>query len=115
MQETDLEAQDYHILATSSRADDRTRVVKHGESFGVFDPAGTIRRAGVGELGIYHEGTRFLSTFELALARRRPMLLGSTVRNDGVLVIDLANPDMLDFPGGPLDRDLIHIGVTMCL
>lgn len=115
MQETDHDAQDYHILATSSRADDRTRVVKHGDSFGVFDPAGTIRRAGVGELGIYHEGTRFLSTFEIALARRRPMLLGSTVRNDGVLVIDLANPDMLDFPGGPLDRDLIHIGVTMCL
>lgn len=115
MQEPDLEASDYHILATSSRADDRTRVVKHGESFGVFDTAGTIRRAGVGELGIYHEGTRFLSTFELALARRRPMLLGSTVRNDGVLVIDLTNPDMLDFPGGALDRDLIHIGVTMCL
>lgn len=43
------------------------------------------------------------------------MLLGSTVRNDGVLVVDLANPDMLDFPGGPLDRDLIHVGATMCL
>ena len=35
-------SQDYHILATSSRADERTRVVKHDESFGVFDPAGMI-------------------------------------------------------------------------
>src|SRR6476661_69907 len=97
MQEIDQEIQDYYILATSSRADDRTRVVKHGESFGVFDPSGSIRRAGIGELGIYHEGTRFVSLFELAIERRRPLLLGSTVRTDGVLIVDLANPDMPDF------------------
>src|SRR5258706_7112936 len=108
MQATDPQSQDDYILATNSRADERTRVIKHGETFAVFDTAGTIRPEGYGELGIYHDGTRFLSTFELAIARRRPMLLGSTVRNDGVLVIDLANPDIPDFPGGPLDRDSIH-------
>jgi glycogen debranching enzyme len=115
MQEIDHESQDYYILATSTRADERTRVVKHGDSFGVFDPAGTIRRAGMGELGLYHDGTRFVSTFELALARRRPMLLGSTVRHDGVLVVDLANPDIPDFPGGALDRDTVHVSSTNCL
>src|SRR5258706_13644555 len=115
MQEIDHESQDYYILATSSRADERTRVVKHGETFAVFDTLGTIRREGFGELGIYHDGTRFVSVFELALARRRPMLLGSTVRTDGVLVVDLANPDLPDFPGGQLDRDSIHVGATVLL
>nr|HEX4315304.1 glycogen debranching N-terminal domain-containing protein [Kofleriaceae bacterium] len=115
MQEIDPETQDYYILATASRADERTRVVKHGDSFGVFDPLGTFRRAGMGELGIYHDGTRFLSTFELALARRRPMLLGSTVRDDAVLVVELANPDIPDFPGGTLPRDTVHVEATSCL
>jgi hypothetical protein len=27
----------YHILAASSRADERTRVLKHGDTFAVFD------------------------------------------------------------------------------
>lgn len=109
------EPRDYDILATSSRADERTRVVKHGDSFAVFDPSGAIRREGLGELGIYHDGTRFLSRFELALARRRPMLLGSTVRPDGVLVVDLANPDIPEFAGGLLVRDTVHVSATSCL
>ena len=115
MHELDPETQDYYILATASRADERTRVVKHGDSFGVFDPLGTFRRAGMGELGIYHDGTRFLSTFELAMARRRPMLLGSTVRDDAVLVVELANPDIPDFAGGALPRDTVHVEMTTCL
>ena len=41
----------YYILATSARADDRTRVLKHGDTFAVFDRYGDIaagrpRRAG---------------------------------------------------------------------
>ena len=34
--------EDYYILATSSRRDERTRVIKHGDSFGVFDQYGDI-------------------------------------------------------------------------
>jgi glycogen debranching enzyme len=115
MQEIDPATQDYYVLATASRADDRTRVVMHDDSFAVFDAAGTFRRAGMGELGIYHAGTRFLSTFELAIARRRPMLLGSAVRHDAVLVVDLANPDIPDFPGGALPRDTVHVASASCL
>lgn len=98
----------YYILATSTRADERTRVIKDGDSFGVFDPGGTIRHAGQGELGLYHDGTRFLSQLEIGLERHRPLLLGSTVRQDDVLIVDLANPDMA-YDGNVLVRDTIHV------
>ncbi|MBV8201675.1 MAG: hypothetical protein JOZ15_13720, partial [Acidobacteria bacterium] len=52
----------YYIVATAARGgDERTRVLKEGESFGVFDRSGTIPAGGKGELGLFHEGTRYLS------------------------------------------------------
>ncbi|HSD85968.1 MAG TPA: glycogen debranching N-terminal domain-containing protein [Kofleriaceae bacterium] len=98
----------YYILATKTRADERTRVIKDGDSFGVFDHSGMIRQVGLGELGLYHEGTRYLSLFEIGIERRRPMLLNSTVLSDNVLNVDLANPDLPDLPE-PLPRDSIHM------
>jgi glycogen debranching enzyme len=100
--------EDYYILATRTRADERTRVIKHGDSFAVFDHAGMIRQAGIGELGLYYNDTRYLSTFEIALERRRPLLLNSTVRRDNLLNVDLANPDLPDRPD-PLPRDSVHL------
>jgi glycogen debranching enzyme len=106
--------EDYYILATSTRADERTRVIKHGDSFGVFDHAGMIRQAGIGELGLYHEDTRYLKTFAIALERRRPLLLNSTVLRDNLLNVDLANPDLTDRPD-PLPRDSVHLFVQSFL
>ena len=68
----------FYILASSSMADNRTRVLKHGETFGVFDRYGDIQPVGRGTQGIYHEGTRFLSRQELFLDNDRPMMLSST-------------------------------------
>jgi glycogen debranching enzyme len=99
----------YYILATNSRADDRTRVLKHGESFAVFDRGGTIRPVGLGETGLFHEGTRYLSAFELFLDNQRPLLLSSIMRQDNALIVDLTNPDFTDGPAGPLPRDTIHV------
>jgi glycogen debranching enzyme len=109
----------FYILATSARPDDRTRVLKHGESFAVFDRAGAIRPVGLGELGLFHEGTRFLSAFEPLLEEQRPQLLSSTVRRDNVLITDLTNPDLTNpdltnpdfdrFAGGLLPRDTVHV------
>ena len=67
-----------------------------------------IRQAGIGELGLYHDGTRYVSAFELALERRRPLLLNSTVLRDNVLHVDLANPDLPDRPT-TLPRDTVHL------
>src|SRR3990167_6955608 len=99
---------DYSIQATASRADERIRGIKDGDSFAVFDHAGSIRPEGLGEQGVFHEGTRFLSRLELSFARVRPLLLNSHVRRDNVLVVALANADTPASPGGPLERDTIH-------
>jgi len=85
----------YYILARSPRVDVYCRVLKHGESFGVFDRHGDIIPAGLGEQGLYHEGTRFLSRLEFLLYEARPSLLSSTVKEDNSLfTVDLTNPDI---------------------
>ena len=105
-----LEAQAlFPILATEPRADEQTRVLKHGESFAVFDRYGAIAPAGLGELGLYHEGTRFLSRLEVFLEERRPLLLSSTVRQDSALIVDLTNPDFVDGKEVILPRETLHL------
>jgi len=112
--ETNQIHEDYYILATTTRADERTRVIKHGDSFAVFDHAGMIRQAGLGELGLYHKDTRYLAKFEIAIERRRPLLLNSTVLRDNILHVDLANPDLPERPD-PLPRDSVHLFVQSFL
>lgn len=88
----------YYVHATSSFADDRTRIIKYGESFAIFDRLGDIHPLGRGEQGIYFKGTRFLSRLELGLGHHdRPLLLNSNVRDDsGVFTVNLTNPEILD-------------------
>src|SRR6516225_7843810 len=84
-----------HILADSCLADGRIRVLKHADTFALFDEYGDIRSSRSGESGVYHDGTRFLSRFQLELEGVRPFLLSSTVRDDNdQLVIALTNPDL---------------------
>lgn len=80
----------------------------------MFDHAGMIGQAGIGELGLYHDDTRYLSLFEVALERRRMLLLNSTVLRDNILNVDLANPDLPE-RGEPLPRDSIHLFVQSFL
>ena len=49
----------FYILSTSSRVDDRTCVLKHGDAFAIFDRYGDIEEFGTGALGLYHHDTRF--------------------------------------------------------
>ena len=105
----------YYILATSSPADENDAVLKHGDSFAVFDRHGDIRPIGLGEEGLYHRGTRFLSALGIRLAGERPLLLGSTARGDNSrLAIDLTNPDVM--VGDRLLRSgTIHVSRTKVL
>ena len=72
----------YYILATSSRVDDRTCVLKQADAFAIFDRFGDIEEFGTGALGLYYRDTRFLSTLVLRLAGERPLLLSSTIKED---------------------------------
>jgi glycogen debranching enzyme len=100
----------YYILAASSRADDRTRVLKHGDTFAVFDRYGDVVPFGLGEQGLYHAGTRHLSLLELRLNGKRPLLLSSTVREENdLLVVDLTNPDITLGGDAVFRRDVLHL------
>ena len=106
----------HHILAASSVADERTRVLKHGETFAVFDHYGDVKPGGLGEAGLYHGGTRFLSCLLLELEGGRPFFLGSTVRDENdQLTVTLTNPDLCD--GGEVRVPLgtLHIALKKFL
>jgi glycogen debranching enzyme len=103
--------ENYYILATSSRTDDRTRVLKHDETFAVFDRFGDVQPVSLGEQGLYHNGTRYLSRLELRIGGRRPLLLSSTVKEENdLLTVDLTNVD-ISTPAGELllPRGQIHV------
>ena len=100
----------FYILASSSMADDRTRVLKDGETFGVFDRYGDIQPVGRGTQGLFHQGTRFLSRQELFLNNDRPMLLSSTVKEDNALLaVDLTNPDLYRDGRISIPRGSVHV------
>jgi glycogen debranching enzyme len=99
----------YSILAVSPSTDAYTRVLKHGETFAVFDRFGDIKPIGKQEEGIYHEGTRFLSCLLLHLGSDRPLLLSSVVRRDEpVLMVDLTNP-AIQTEKGVIPHGTIHL------
>ena len=99
----------FYILASSSMADDRTRVLKHGETFGVFDRYGDIQPVR-GTQGLFHQGTRFLSRQELFLNNDRPMLLSSMVKEDNALLaVDLTNPDLYRDGRIAIPRGSVHV------
>jgi glycogen debranching enzyme len=85
----------FEITVEGGLADDRTLVAMWGDTFGMFDRLGDILPPARARHGLFHEGTRYLSRFQLALWRTRPALLSSSVREeDGMLVIHLTNPDI---------------------
>jgi glycogen debranching enzyme len=100
----------FYILATASKATERVAVLQHDDTFAVFDLFGDVGALGGSEQGLYHEGTRYLSTFRLRLNSRRPLLLSARVKDDNELFgADLANPDMPYDGDQRLLRDLVHL------
>ena len=101
---------EHYILAQSDLPAEQDFVLKHNETFALFDPFGDIdSNVRAGE-GLYHRGTRFLSGFKLKVANGRPLLLSSAVRRDNVLMsIDLTNPDVYFDQRIFLHRGTLHI------
>ena len=65
MENVDCRNDQCTIVASSSLTDDQIEVLKQGDTFGVFDQYGDIHSLRTGSEGLYYEGTRFLSRFEL--------------------------------------------------
>jgi glycogen debranching enzyme len=95
MDNIDRRTDQCHITTSSSLIYDDIEVLKQGDTFGLFDRNGDIHSHKTASHGLYHEGTRFLSHFELTMNGERPLLLSSTVKQDNVMLsVDLTNPDM---------------------
>jgi glycogen debranching enzyme len=106
----------FYIVASSPHADEQARVLKQGETFAVFDHYGDIKKGGLGDEGLYHEGTRHLSSHVLRLNADRPLMLSSTVKEDNALLaVDLTNPDV--YAGGQVvvPRGTLHLFRTKVL
>ena len=114
MNPSDIEP--HHLLLTSSVTDAQTRVLKHGETFAVFDRYGDAVPGGLGEQGIFPESTRFLSCSGLDFAGQRPFFLSSTVHDENDrLVAHLTNPDLLDGDQVRLALGTLHLAVEKFL
>src|SRR6266568_2979310 len=101
---------EFYIRSSSARVDVRTRVLKQGEVFAVFDRFGDIETFGTGELGLYYQDTRFLSRLTLKLGKDRPLLLSSTVREDNaVMAVDATNPDAWRNGEIVIPRGTVHV------
>jgi glycogen debranching enzyme len=110
LDEATLTQQQYYIATKSAPTDDRARVLKYGAMFAVFDRFGDISRQGLGEQGIYYEGTRYLSEMSLRLWNERPLLLSSTIESNNFLfTADLANLDVSRGESVVIHRGTIHL------
>src|SRR5262249_27928551 len=86
-------ASHHGVVAPTRVMDDRTRVLKHNDTFAVFDHTGDVDPGGLGEQGLFHDGTRHLSGLRLELDGQRPFVLGSSDRRaDDHLAGDLTYP-----------------------
>jgi glycogen debranching enzyme len=102
--------QQFDVRATSSLADDRTRVLKYGETFAVFNRYGDIESIGATQLGLFHMETRYLSRLSFYLGGRKPLLLNSTIREDNsLLLVDATNLDTPLAEEDRLPQGTIHI------
>jgi len=110
LDEATVTQQQYYIATKSAPTDDRSRVLKYGAMFAVFDRLGDIRPQGLGEQGIYYEGTRYLSEMSLRLWNERPLLLSSTIESNYFLfAADLANLDVSRGESVVIHRGTLHL------
>ncbi|MGB2671987.1 MAG: amylo-alpha-1,6-glucosidase [Candidatus Acidiferrum sp.] len=101
---------EYYVRATSGLADHSTRVLKYGDTFGVFNRYGDIEALGSLQFGLFHCESRHLSRMVLRVNDQQSQLLGSTVRQDNALLaVDLTNLDESRNQEGGLLRGILHI------
>ncbi len=102
--------QQYYIAAKSSPADDRAKVLKYGRMFSVFDHLGDMETSGLGEQGLFFQGTRHLSRFKLCLWDASPLLLSSAIKaNNFLFTANLSNLDVSLDDRVAIPRGTLHL------
>ncbi|HET9195809.1 MAG TPA: amylo-alpha-1,6-glucosidase [Vicinamibacterales bacterium] len=105
-----LKIEEQYAIISEAEKSAPLRVLKHGDSFAVFDPHGDIIAGPSGSYGLFHAGTRFLSRLELLLGNRQPLLLSSTIADDNTIFsADLTNPDIVRDGHVVLERGVLHL------
>jgi glycogen debranching enzyme len=100
----------HYILASSALADQKTIVLKEGDTFALFEVHGDVYQVPSGSHGIYHNGMRYLSKMQLTLNGLKPLLLSSFPREDNqMIIVDLTNPDLSLQNTDAVLRGTIHI------
>jgi glycogen debranching enzyme len=100
----------FAIAVSATLQQRRTRTLKHGDTFAVFDHRGDIGGEPGNPEGLYHRDTRMLSQLQLLLEEERPLLLSSMTQDDNaVFTADLSNPDLLEDGTITLRRENIHL------
>jgi len=103
----------FYISATGSSTRPRY-TMKHDDSFLVLDNHGDIGASAGGPDGLFHMDTRHLAHFELLINGLQPLLLGSNLTNDnGILTVDLTNPDIFYNNHIILQKNLLHVARTV--
>jgi glycogen debranching enzyme len=103
-------ASQYSIAANAAFQERRTRTLKQGDTFVVFDHRGNIGIEPGSTEGLYYRDTRILSKLSLLLEEARPLLLSSMVQDDNsVFIADLSNPDFFIGDQVALRREQIHL------
>jgi glycogen debranching enzyme len=106
----------YYIAAQEKGPERRSRVLKQGDTFAVFDDRGDISSAALLHEGLFHRDTRYLSRLELFINGHRPLLLSSGVRADNALLTaDFVNPDLYREEQHILSREMIHVARSIFL
>jgi glycogen debranching enzyme len=103
----------FYIPAAGSSIRPRC-ILKHDNTFAVFDSHGDVGATTGGPDGVYFDDTRFLSRLEMSLNGMQPLLLGSNTSDDNMLLtVDLTNPDIYFENHLLLPKDTIHIVRTV--
>ena len=101
---------EYYVRASSALADDRTRVLKYGDTFAVFNRYGDIEALGRHNSGFSMPRAGIFPASRCASISSSRLLLSSTIREDNAfLSVDLTNLDSPVNSDDTLPRGTVHI------
>lgn len=103
------EAEPFGVSMTEAGSRERY-ALKCDDTFAAIDVHGDINADGRGSDGVFHADTRYLSHLRLAIWSVDPLLLGSSLSQDGTYArADLTNPDIIRGGHVVVAKEQIHI------